>query len=130
MFGTTVVADTTSGYRVLETSHPPSYYLPPADCSTNLFTPTATLTVCEWKGPATYWTVAADGRETVDGAWSYPHPTIRFEPIAGYFAFHPAPFECFVDEQRVTPQAGRFYGGWVTPDVVGPFKGEPGTQYW
>ena len=85
---------------------------------------------CEWKGMAQYWTLKIPQRSSQSIAWSYPNPNPPFEAIAGYFSFYPALVECFVDGERVRPQPGEFYGGWVTNEIVGPFKGEPGTQHW
>jgi len=130
MVGSTVVADTTRGYRVLETSHPPSYYLPPEDCHLALFTKAAGSSFCEWKGHAVYWDVTVDGHTIPSGAWSYPDPVPAFGAIRDHLAFYPSLFACHVDGERVQPQPGGFYGGWVTSKVVGPFKGSPGTQGW
>ena len=91
----------------------------------------AASTVCEWKGPASYWDVVVPGHTRIEGAvWSYEHPTRPFRSIAGYLAFLPAAFECEVDGERVRPQEGGFYGGWITADVVGPFKGGAGSWGW
>lgn len=128
--GSTVVADTTAGFRVIETSHPPTYYLPPGDCDTGLLVASTGSSFCEWKGHAVYWDVVV-GAETVRrAAWSYPDPTRPFESIRDHLAFYPSLLACFVDGERATPQPGGFYGGWVTSGVVGPFKGSPGTQGW
>lgn len=125
--GSDVVADTTAAYRVLETSHPPSWYLPRTDIDDRLLRRSpARGTVCEWKGQATYWDVGDLAR----AAWSYETPTRPFETITGYVAFYPALLECTVDGERVEPQPGGFYGGWITADVAGPFKGIPGSMGW
>ena len=128
--GGVTVAETTSGLRVLETSHPPSYYLPPADCDLSLFTRAAGSSFCEWKGHATYWTVTAGGHIAERAAWSYPDPTPTFAAIRDHVAFYPSAFECFVDDEAVTPQPGGFYGGWITSGVAGPFKGVPDSHWW
>lgn len=87
--------------------------------------------MCEWKGTASYFNVTSGNRSATNAAWSYLHPTPAFEPIAGYIAFYPASMdECRVDDIPVLSQPGQFYGGWITPDIVGPFKGEPGTWGW
>lgn len=125
-----VVADTTKAFRVLETSHPPSYYLPPDDCALELFEPTRGTSVCEWKGTARYETVRARGAVAVRAVWRYPDPLPDFEQIAEYRAFYPARFDCWVGEHRALPQPGGFYGGWVTSEVAGPFKGGPGSRGW
>ena len=129
--GGVTVADTTSGYRVLETSQPPAFYLPPADVRLDLLEPRTTRTFCEWKGLASYWTIRVGEAVAVDAAWSYPEPDPRFGPIAGYLAFYPQRVdECRVDDEVVRPNEGGFYGGWVTSAVVGPFKGGAGTMGW
>lgn len=128
--GGVVVAATRRGFRVLETSHPPSYYLPPDDCVGNLFEPADGRSFCEWKGLAKYWTVSAGDRVASRAAWSYPDPTAPFGPLRDHLAFYPSIFDCFVDDEAVEPQPGGFYGGWVTSNVVGPFKGTPGTEWW
>ncbi len=122
-----VVADTRRAQRVLETSHPPTWYVHPDDVVPGLLTRSETSsTWCEWKGPATYWDLA----ELTAVAWSYEDPTPGFVDLAGWFAFSPSRLECFVDDERVVPQEGGFYAGWITSDVVGPFKGGPGTLGW
>ncbi len=129
--GGVVIADTTAGFRVLETSQPPAFYLPPDDVRLDLLDPTTTRTSCEWKGIATYWTVRGAGEPAIDAAWSYPDPTPAFTAIAGYLAFYPQRVDrCTVDGEVVAPNEGGFYGGWVTSSVVGPFKGGPGTAAW
>jgi uncharacterized protein (DUF427 family) len=126
-----VVADTRRALRVLETSHPPGWYIPPEDVRMDLLRPTARRTVCEFKGNASYYTIGAGGRDRVDAAWTYLHPLPGFEAIAGAIAFYPGRVdEAWVDDERVVPQAGDFYGGWITSDVTGPFKGGPGTRGW
>lgn len=127
-----VVADTAAAYRVLETSHPPSWYLPRDDVRSGLLVPSRRRsTICEWKGAATYWDVVGPAGELLEAAaWSYERPTARFTAITGYVSFMPSIVECRVDGERVRAQAGGFYGGWITQDVVGPFKGEPGTWGW
>lgn len=131
-FGPLVIADSGSAWRVLETSHPPNWYVPIADIDRHHLRPSAARsTLCEWKGAATYWDViGADGEIAEAAGWSYERPTPRFAPITGFLAFMPGRLECSVDGEPVVPQAGGFYGGWITGDVVGPFKGEPGTWGW
>ncbi|CAN5706694.1 DUF427 domain-containing protein [soil metagenome] len=128
--GEVTIADTTAAWRVLETSQPPAYYLPPGDVAVQHLTRTTHQTFCEWKGLARYFTVVAGDRQATDGAWSYPGPTPAFEPITDHLAFYAQLFECSVDGERVEPNEGSFYGGWVTSKVVGPFKGGPGTAHW
>ncbi len=129
-FHSLVIASSRRTLRILETSHPPTFAFPPEDVRTDLLEPAPGTSVCEWKGRAVYWTVVADGHRAERAAWSYPDPTAGFEPIAGFLCFYPRPFECAVDGVAVTPQDGGFYGGWITPDVVGPFKGGPGSAGW
>ncbi|HEV7203998.1 MAG TPA: DUF427 domain-containing protein [Jatrophihabitans sp.] len=125
--GDTVVADTRAAFRVLETSHPPTWYIPRGDVVEAAIAPSRTRsTWCEWKGAATYWDVLG-----IEGAaWSYERPTPGFTAIAGHLTFYPSRFACYVDDERVRPQEGGFYGGWITSDVVGPFKGGEGTWGW
>ncbi|MEM6798384.1 MAG: DUF427 domain-containing protein [Planctomycetota bacterium] len=130
-FAGQTVIETRGAYRVLETSHPPNYYLPPGDLVAGLLVPASGGSWCEWKGRAIYFDVRAGGQVAGKAAWSYPEPTPRFAAIAGYVAFYPGLMDaCFVGDERVTPQAGGFYGGWITSNLVGPFKGAPGTMGW
>lgn len=130
-FGGVTIIETRGAKRVLETSHPPNYYLPPAELAAGLLVPADGGSWCEWKGKASYFDVRVGEHVARNAAWSYAKPTPRFASIAGYVAFYPGLMgACFVGGQRVTPQAGGFYGGWITPDIVGPFKGEPGTMGW
>ena len=128
----TTIADTTRSVRVLETSQPPAYYLPPEDVRTDLLVPSPTRTLCEWKGLAEYWDLQLpEGTLVPEVAWSYPQPTARFADLAGYLAFYAQRVEgCWVDGERVVANDGGFYGGWITSRVVGPFKGAPGTAHW
>lgn len=129
-FNGEVIAETTNGYRVLETSHPPVYYFPPEDVS-DAVVPDQGSSVCEWKGRARYLAVEVGGERLSKVAWAYPNPTGAFEPIAGYVAFYCGPMDaCWVADEEAEAQPGGFYGGWVTSDVVGPFKGSPGTMHW
>jgi uncharacterized protein (DUF427 family) len=124
------VARTTRAVRVLETAHPPSFYLPLEDIAQQLLRPAPGSSFCEWKGPARYWSLVDKDRRLDGVAWSYPRPLAGAEPLASRMAFYPAPLECTVGGQPVSAQPGGFYGGWVTPELVGPFKGEPGTSSW
>jgi len=126
-----VVAETRHALRVLETSQPPAFYFPPADVRLGLFTHTRHTTVCEWKGIAHYYTIAVGGRRVESAAWFYPAPAPGYEVIANHVAFYPARVDaCWVDGERAQAQEGDFYGGWITREVAGPFKGGPGTQDW
>jgi len=131
VFNGEVIADTVRGYRVLETSHPPVYYVPSEDVAMHLLESVPNSSLCEFKGAAQYFDVKVGERRAERCAWCYPRPTADFEPVRDYLAFYAEPMdECTVDGERVKPQAGRFYGGWITSDVVGPFKGEPGSLGW
>ncbi len=126
-----VLADTRRSIRTLETSHPPSYYIPPADIDMTLLHETGRQTFCEWKGDATYFDVQVGGVTLRHAAWSYPAPSRSFDALRDHVAFYAAPFdECTVDGERVVPQEGPFYGGWITSHVAGPFKGAAGTTFW
>ncbi|MEZ0496976.1 DUF427 domain-containing protein [Sphingomonas sp. IW22] len=125
------IADTRRGVRTLETSHPPSYYFPPADVAMDMLHPTPHRSLCEWKGQARYFDVHVGGEAIVEAAWAYPDPTPAFACLRGYVAFYPHLFDtCLVDGERAQPQPGGFYGGWVTSDLAGPFKGGPGSRFW
>ena len=129
--GGRVVAETRHGVRTLETSHPPSYYFPREDIAPGCLRTISRRSVCEWMGEAEYFDVVAGDRVAEAAGWSYPHPSPAFLPLAGFVAFYPGPMDaCWVDGERVVPQPGRFYGGWITSRVAGPFKGGPGTAGW
>ena len=131
IFGGETIADTTRALRVLETSHPPVYYIPLADVAEGVLTSTGRASYCEFKGEACYFSVSVGGRTAEDAAWIYERPAPGFESLSGHVAFYPrAMDECRVDGEVVRPQNGHFYGGWITSDVVGPFKGEPDTKGW
>ena len=131
MFNGKTIADTVAGYRVLETSHPPAYYIPPDDIARQDLLTTSGSSWCEFKGHAKYWSLDVDGRRAENAAWSYPAASRAFIDIAGYVAFYASKVEaCWVGEERVQPQQGDFYGGWITSRIVGPFKGGTGTQGW
>lgn len=131
VFNGATVADTRRGRRVLETSHPPVYYFPPDDVDQACLEEASGHTWCEWKGRASYYHVTVGDRRAERAAWVYRDPREGYEAIKDYVAFYPAPMDgCYVDGERARPQPGGFYGGWVTDDVVGPFKGTPGSQGW
>lgn len=126
-----VLAESSRALRVCETSSPPVYYIPPTDVELTAVLPSERTSFCEWKGVARYWTISTLGRTARDAAWSYSAPDPGYEAIQDYLAFYPRRMDaCYVGEQRVTPQPGLYYGGWVTPDLVGPFKGVPGSEAW
>jgi uncharacterized protein (DUF427 family) len=131
-FGGRRIVEAPGAWRVLETFHPPSYYIDPS-----CFLPgvlrrgSARGSLCEWKGRAIYWTIAVAGEQAVDCAWSYPDPTPAFADLADCIAVYAGSMQrCTVGGETVTPQPGAFYGGWITPDLIGPFKGGPGTMHW
>jgi uncharacterized protein (DUF427 family) len=125
------LAESRRTLRVLETSHPPVYYVPPEDVRMEHLLPSSQHSWCEWKGLASYYLVEVGGCRREDAAWYYPDPTVPYKEIRHYVAFYPHAMDaCFVDGERVQPQPGDFYGGWITGDVVGPFKGSPGTSGW
>jgi uncharacterized protein (DUF427 family) len=135
-FAGETVADTRRAIRVLETSQPPAFYIPPDDVRTDLLVPTTSHTFCEWKGQASYCSIQVGEHQARDAVWTYPSPTSPFVPIAGYYAFYAqrvggvADSGCFVDGEQVTANEGTFYGGWITSTVVGPFKGGAGSAHW
>jgi uncharacterized protein (DUF427 family) len=131
IFNGEIIADTHRARRVLETSHPPVYYIPPEDIKMVYLTPSARSSWCEWKGQASYYMVTVEDRSIPQAAWFYTQPTPAFKTIKDYVAFYPQHMEaCYVDGERIQPQPGDFYGGWITKDIVGPFKGEAGTRFW
>ena len=132
VFNDVVIASSTRALRVLETSHPPVYYLPPSDIVLEHVRPSGHRpSFCEFKGLATYFTVTVEGETERDVAWSYAHPSPGYERLADHLAFYPGRMdECLVDDELVTPQPGGFYGGWITSNIVGPFKGAPGSAGW
>jgi len=125
------VADTQRAKRILETSHPPVYYIPPEDVRMDLLTSARRTTFCEWKGAASYYSLTVDSKTVEQAAWYYPQPNAQYTAIKNYVAFYPGKMDaCYVDDEPVTPQPGDFYGGWITSEIVGPFKGEPGAMGW
>ncbi len=130
-FNGVILADTHQAKRVLETSHPPVYYIPPTDIQMEYLRLTRRSTFCEWKGSAGYYTVTVRDRTEENVAWFYANPTPRFADLKDYVAFYPSRMDiCTLDGEVVQAQAGDFYGGWITPDIVGPFKGGAGTWGW
>jgi uncharacterized protein (DUF427 family) len=129
--GGQTVATTKLGWRVLETSHPPTYYLPREAFGEGVLRPAAGSSWCEWKGQAAYFDVVTPARTAERAAWTYPRPTPGFEAITGAIAVMAAAVDrCTVNGETVLPQPGGFYGGWITSTVVGPFKGIPGSMGW
>lgn len=126
------IANTSAAHRILETSHPPTYYIPKHDVRMDLLTEArGGSTFCEFKGLAKYWTVNVDGKISEKAAWSYPNPTHAFVDIADDLSFYASKVDdCFVGDLHVMAQEGDFYGGWITSNLKGPFKGGPGTSSW
>lgn len=124
------IATTRGAWRVLETSHPPTYYVPREDVVDGVLLDAAGQSWCEWKGRASYFDVVGGDLTVPGGAWTYRAPSPGFEAIADAVAFYPGRVECYVDGERVVAQPGGFYGGWITSRVTGPFKGAPGTMGW
>jgi uncharacterized protein (DUF427 family) len=129
-FGGCVISRTSNAIRVLETASPPTFYIPPADIDFDVLQRTAGNSYCEWKGAATYWSLVVGDTTVKNVGWSYESPTSRFGEIKSYLSFYPAKVECTVNGEQVRPQPGGFYGGWVTNEIIGPYKGEPGTGGW
>ena len=128
--GDVVVAKTHNACRVLETASPPTFYIPSVDVEREYLRPATGSSSCEWKGKARYWTVSVPPLVLESVGWSYDEPRPAFERIRGWISFYPGRVDCYVDGIKVMPQPGGFYGGWITPDVVGPFKGAPGSIGW
>ena len=129
------IANSTRALRVVETAGAPCYYVPPEDVVPGTLVATGDWSVCEWKGAAVYYDVCANDRVAKDAAWAYLDPLTDlgrgYERIAGYAAFYCAKMDaCYLDGERVRPQPGGFYGGWVTDDLAGPIKGVPGSDGW
>jgi uncharacterized protein (DUF427 family) len=125
------LADSVRAVRVLETAGAPVYYIPREDVRLDLLAPSGRRTVCEWKGEATYWSLVRDERRTDDVGWSYERPKPGYEQIAGAIAFYAGRVdEAWVGDEQAAPQPGSYYGGWMTSRIVGPVKGEPGTDGW
>lgn len=131
VFGGEIIAETNRAFRVLETSHPPIYYFPPEAVRTEFLTPNEAASFCEWKGRAGYYDLKVGEKLVGNAGWYYSNPTKSFAEIKNHIAFYPSKMDsCFVDDELVNAQAGDFYGGWITKNVVGPFKGGAGTFGW
>jgi uncharacterized protein (DUF427 family) len=126
-----LLADTNNGFRTLETSHPPTYYIPPTAIRFNLLRKNNTQTFCEWKGVASYFDLVAGDTTIKNAAWVYHNPTPSFIEIKDHLSFYASKVDaCFVNDEQVQAQDGDFYGGWITANLTGPFKGSPGTSHW
>ncbi len=137
VFGGVTLAYTSRAKRVLETSHPPVYYIPSEDIRMEYLMPTDKTTFCEWKGQARYYDISTRDEITEEeksesaAAWCYPAPTPPYADLKDYVAFYPSKMDaCWVDGEKARAQAGDFYGGWISSEVVGPFKGGSGTGSW
>lgn len=131
VFNGLTIADSRHTRRVLETSHPPVYYIPPEDVQLAYLQSLPGNSLCEWKGQASYFCLVVGDRRVDRAAWCYHHPSPAFQEIAHYIAFYPSKLEgCYLDGKLVEAQPGDFYGGWISDDIVGPFKGGPGTWGW
>ena len=129
VFNETVIAETTQAVRVLQTGHPPVYYIPRADVQMKYLTATSKNSTCEFKGTSYYYDVKVGSKSVAAAGWSYPEPTKGYEVIKDYLAFYPRMMDaCYVDGERVTPEPGQYFGGWVTSDIIGPFEGQPKSQ--
>jgi uncharacterized protein (DUF427 family) len=130
-FGGRVIADSTAALRILETSHPPTIYVPPGDVEAECFEPAAGSSYCEWKGLAAYLDVVAGGRSEPAAAWTYREPVAAYAQLRDHIAVYPGRMDaCWLGDERVSAQEGDFYGGWITAEIAGPFKGAPGTRGW
>lgn len=128
-----VIASSGGLLKVVETASPPTYYFPPEDVDGDCLAESAHTTFCEWKGRATYWHVVVKGARIENAAWTYRDPltdVADYTPLRGRVAFYPQQLDCTLGGQRIEAQQGRFYGGWISPDITGPFKGPPGTGNW
>lgn len=131
VFGGEIIAETNRAFRVLETSHPPVFYFPPDDVRMEFFTENVNSSFCEWKGAANYYDLTVGEKFIKNAAWFYKNPTKNFAEIKDYLAFYPSKMDaCYVDGELVEAQDGDFYGGWITKEIVGPFKGGAGTFGW
>ncbi len=131
VFAGVEIADTVAAHRILETSHPPTYYIPKRDVRMDLMHDAPGRSFCEFKGNAKYWTIDINGRQSERAAWSYATPTDTYVDIAEDLSFYASKVDaCFVGGEPVLAQEGDFYGGWITPNLKGPFKGGPGTMGW
>lgn len=131
VFDNILIAETKAAFRVLETSHPPVYYFPPEAVKNDFLREVSGTSFCEWKGRAGYYSIETSGQRIERAAWFYSNPTASFADIKNYIAFYPFKMDaCYVNDEIVTSQAGDFYGGWITKEIVGPFKGADGTWGW
>jgi len=134
-----MIVDAPRALRVLETSQPPAYYVDPGFVEDRFLSPSSAATYCEWKGQASYVDIDIDGdidrdidgERVAEAGWRYDRPTAPFQDLTGHYAFYAQKLDqCFVDDEQVAPNEGGFYGGWITANVTGPFKGGPRTSHW
>lgn len=125
-----MIADSRNAKRILETASPPTFYIPRDDVNMDFLFKNQSSTYCEWKGKATYFDYVNGDTVRHNVAWSYENPNLEYATIRNFLCFYPSVLNCFVDNLQVLAQAGSFYGGWITPEIVGPFKGDPGTASW
>ncbi len=126
-----VIAESSKTLKMCETSHPPVYYFPPEDVRMELLAPAGGRSYCEWKGIASYYTVSVNGKTVENAAWYYKNPRSRYRELKNFIAFYPRKMDaCYVDGEEVQAQPGDFYGGWITSDITGPFKGGPESMGW
>ena len=131
VFNDTTIAETSRAFRILETSHPPVYYIPPGDVQQQFLSRSDHESYCEFKGLATYYTLKVGEKIAKNAAWSYHNPSGGYDSIKDHVAFYPGRVDaCYVNGERIKAQEGDFYGGWITSDIEGPFKGGPGTASW
>ncbi len=125
-----IIAQSNQTVRVLETASPPTFYIPPVDVMMEFLNENTSSSFCEWKGQASYLDLELGNEKIENVAWCYHHPLPDFEKIKDYLCFYPSKLDCFVNDIKVKSQSGRFYGGWITPEIIGPFKGDSGTEGW
>lgn len=131
LFNGIIIADTHASKRLVETSHPPVYYIPPQDVHQEYLRQSSRGSWCEWKGQAGYYSIIVNDKQANDAAWFYPNPAPAYNAIKDYVAFYPGLMDaCYIDDEKVEPQPGGFYGGWITKNIIGPFKGASGTWGW
>lgn len=130
-FNGVIIAKTRKAIRVIETAGPPVYYIPQEGIRMEYLEQSQRTALCEWKGVSQYWSVSVGSRVSRNAGWSYPNPWEGYENIVDHIAFNASKMDaCYVDDDKVIPQPGNYYGGWITPEIIGPFKGEPGTERW
>ena len=125
-----IIAESHSTLRLVETASPPTFYIPPKDIDKTLLTQGSRSSLCEWKGIAQYWNVNVNNLAIENAAWHYLNPYPEFAAITGYLSFYPHQLSCYIDGELVRPQPGKLYGGWITNEILGPFKGNSGTENW